>query len=166
MIRIDDSDLQDAMRHLGRAFAKAANGKTLKRQASKNLRAALKPLVAARRAAVLRLPSNGHSGAGMRQAVARQIRPATRWGGKNVGVSVVQKARGMPRNFNMAGRMFNREEGWSPQNIGGVTVHQQVTPALWFDSQAEKDRPMVRRQVIAALEETAAIMADDIRRIR
>lgn len=166
MILLDNDDLRDAMNHLARAFAKTSDGKRMKREVSKRLRGILQPLVMERRAAVLRLPSKGHAGPSMRQAIARQTRAATRWRGKNTGVSIVQRARSMPRSFNMAGRAFNRPEGWSPQNLGGIQVHQEVSPAEWFDSQNRKDRPGVRREVVKAIAEVADKMADDIRRIR
>lgn len=172
-IQIDDSDMRAAFQHLGRAFKKSADGKTLKRETSKRLRRILKPLVDERKAAVRALPSQGHAihitgenGESMRQAVARSIRASTRWSGKGAGVSIIQRARAMPRSFNMAGRMFNREEGWNPTAIGGVRVHQQIRPALWFDKQVKTDRPRVRREVEQAIGDLSDKMADDIRRIR
>jgi hypothetical protein len=166
VIHLDDSELKRAMNHMARVFGVAAGGKQLKRELSKQLRQLMNPLVQARRQSVLSLPSKGHSGPSMRQAIARQTRAATRWRGRNTGISIIQRARGMPRDFSMAGRAFNREEGWNPTALGGVQVHQQVTPAKWFDSMERGDRPRVRQAVIEALEDTAAKMADDIRRIR
>lgn len=167
MIRIDDSDLRRAMFHLARAMRAEGVSKKIKRDTSKRLRELMRPMVEKRRAAVLSLPSSGHSGEQMRAAIAKQIRAATRWSGKNGGVSIIQRGRGMPRGFNMAGRAFNRAEGWNPQNLGGESVHQQVTPVEWFDSQADAtERREVRQQIIEALDETAGSLADEIRRIR
>lgn len=167
MIRIDDSDLRRAMNHLARAMRSEKVSKSIKRDTSKRLRMLMRPLVEKRKAAVLRLPSKGHSGTGMRQAVAKQTRAATRWSGKSGGVSIVQRARGMPRNFNMAGRMFNRAEGWNPKNLAGEIEHQQVTPVEWFDSQADvAEARVVRHQIVQALDETAGTLANEIRRIR
>lgn len=166
MIRIDDTDLKAAMNHLARAFAKASDGKVMKRALSKQLRGLMKPLLDSRKAAVLRLPSKGHAGPSMRQAIAKQTRAATRFSGKNTGISIIQRGRSMPRDFNMAGRAFNREEGWYPQNLGGVQEHQQIRPAQWFDDQIKSDRALVRREIIKAIGEASDKMADDIRRIR
>lgn len=144
--------------------------KSIKREASKKLRKLMRPLVQKRRTRVLNLPngpSYGHSGEGMRIAIAKQIRAATRWSGKSGGVSVVQRARGMPRGFNMAGRVFNRPEGWNPQNLAGEVRHQQVTPVHWFDGASDAgERNLVRREVIQALDAVAGTLADEIRRIR
>lgn len=167
MIRIDDSDLRRAMQHLARAMSAEGVSKSIKRNTSKRLRTIMKPMVEKRKTAVLRLPSSGHSGASMRQAIAKQTRAATRWKGKSGGVSIIQRARGMPRGFNMAGRAFNRPQGWNPQSLGGETVHQQMTPVLWFDAESDNsERRQVRQHIVEALNETAGTLADEIRRIR
>jgi hypothetical protein len=165
MIRIDDSDLRRAMQHLARQMRAEGVSKHIKRTTSKRLRGLMSPLVEKRRAAVLRLPSSTNTG--MRSAIAKQVRAATRWSGKSGGVSVIQRARGMPRDFQFAGRAFNRAEGWNPTSLGGETVHQQVTPVAWFDSASDAaERRVVRQQVVEALNETAATLAGEIRRIR
>lgn len=167
MLRIDDSDLRRAMQHLARAMRAEGVNKHIKRDVSKKLRGLMRPLVEKRRAAVLRLPSKGHSGQGMRHAIAQKVVAATRWSGKSGGVSIIQRARGMPRDFQMAGRAFNRAEGWNPQNLAGEEEHQQMTPIEWFDSQADpSEARMVRHQVVQALDEVAGTLADEIRRIR
>jgi len=150
-----DSDIKEKMAHLKRAMAEGANGKAMKRELSKRLRNLLNPLVMEQRRKVLALPSSGKSRVSMRQAIARQTRAATRWSGQNMGVSVIQRARGMPRGFNMAGRMFNRAEGWNPTTLGGETRHQQVRPAQWFDQPTHGKKAEAARQVHAALEATA-----------
>ncbi len=167
MLRIDDSDLRRAMNHLARAMSELETGKKMKREVSGRLRKLMRPMVEKRKTAVLRLPSTGHPGSSMRQAVARQTKGATRWSGKRGGVSIIQRARGMPREFNMAGRAFNRTEGWNPQNLAGETAHQQMTPTQWFDSQADvAEARQIRHQVIEALDDVAGSIANEIRRIR
>lgn len=153
-----DSDIREKMAGLKRAMAEGAGGKTMKRTLSAKLRKIAKPIETEMKARVLKLPSKGHSGPSMRQAVARQTRAATRWSGKNGGVSVVQRGRGMPRNFAMAGRMFNREEGWDPTNLAGVSFHQEMRPASWFDGATPGTRPAAQREIMAALDEAAAII--------
>lgn len=159
MIKLEN-DVQDMMRVIRRMMNEATTGKALKRELSKELRGIMNPLVAEQRRRVLALPSRGGHTQSMRQAVARQTKAATRWSGKNVGVQVIQRARGMPRNFNMAGRMFNREEGWNPTTLGGETVHQQIRPAGWFDDVTTGVRPDVTRRVRHALEQAADKIAE------
>lgn len=158
-----DSDIKEKMAHLKRAMAEGADGKVLKRELSKRLRGIMNPLVMEQRARVLRLPSKGHKGPSMRQAIARQTKAATRWSGKSMGVQVIQRARSMPRNFDYAGRAFNREQGWNPQTLGGETVHQEIRPAQWFDGPTTGKRPQVGREVHAALEQAAAKIASRAR---
>lgn len=168
MIELDDKDLRRAMNLLGRAFNADKANRTIKRSVSKRLRGIMAPMVADRRARVMRLPSKGHSqpGGSMRAAIAKKITANTRWSGKNTGISIVQRARGMPRDFQMAGRAFNREEGWNPKTLGGESQRQQITPAQWFDGADTKDGMRARREITAALEEVAGTMASEIRRIR
>jgi hypothetical protein len=158
-----DSDIKEKMAELKRAMADAADGKELKKQLAKRLRGLMNPLVEEQRAKVLRLPSKGKAhGQSMRQAIARQTKAATRWSGRNMGVQIIQRARSMPRNFDYAGRAFNREEGWHPTSLAGETHHQQVRPAQWFDSVTAGKRPAVAHEVHAALDETAAKIASSV----
>lgn len=159
-----DSDIKEQMGKLKRAMAEASNGKAMKRELSKKLRGIMNPLVAEQRARVLRLPSKGHQGQSMRQAVARQTKAATRWAGRDMGVQIIQRARSMPRDFRMAGRMFNREEGWHPKTLGGEQLHQQVRPANWFDAPVTGKRAEVGRQVHAALVEAADKIGESARK--
>jgi hypothetical protein len=143
------------MKRLKLAMAAEQDGKLLKRDIAKQLRKISGPLATKQRASVRALPSKGHSGPSMRQAIARQVRVATRWSGRDVGISVIQRARAMPRDFNMAGRAFNREEGWNPTTLGGETVHQQAVPTGWFDNHTEGIKPEAAREVRTALQQMA-----------
>lgn len=154
-----ESDVKEKMGKLKRAMAEAADGKIMKREISKELRTIVQPLEQRMRRRMLSLPSKGHPGPSMRQAIARQTKAATRWSGQNAGVSVVQRARAMPRDFRLAGRAFNRESGWNPKTLGGVVEHQQIRPAEWFDGETVGVRPEAQREIIRALDKTAAILA-------
>lgn len=159
-----DSDIREKMLLIKKAMAEGATGKTLKRELSKELRNLMNPLVAEQRRKVLALPSSGKAhGQSMRQAVARQTKAATRWSGRNMGVSIIQRARSMPRGFDYAGRAFNREEGWNPTTLGGEVHHQQIRPAQWFDGPTAGVRPEIGREVHAALERTADKIAASIK---
>jgi hypothetical protein len=156
-----ETDIKEKMLKLKKAMSEAADGKVIKREIAKELRGLMNPLVAEQRARVLRLPSKGGShGQSMRQAIARQTKAATKWGGNNVGVQVIQRARGMPRNFQFAGRAFNRSSGWHPTSLGGETVHQQIRPAEWFDGATTGKRGEIGQKVHHALD----VAADKIAR--
>lgn len=154
-----DSDIRQKMAKLKAAMAEAEDGKVFKREVSKRLRDLGRPMEQRMKRRVLALPSKGHPGQSMRSAIARQTRSATRWSGRDVGVSVIQRARGMPRDFRMAGRMFNRQEGWNPTSLGGVQEHQQIRPARWFDGETVGVRPEAQREMIRALDAAADTIA-------
>lgn len=157
-----ENDLGKVMRTMGRAFRQADDGKLLKRELSQRIRKLGQPLAEQQRARVRSLPSRGHQGQSMRQAIARQTKVSTRWGGRNAGVSIIQRARSMPRGFNMAGRMFNRGE-WHPTTLAGEMVTQHATPASWFDQPVLDARPLIGHEVRQAIEDTAAKIARSAR---
>lgn len=165
MIEIDDRDIRRAMQLLGKTLASSKTGKVVKRELSKKLRGLAQPLVEKRKSAVRKIRSKGHEGPSLRQAIAKQTKAATRWSGNSAGLSIAQKARGMPRGFDQAGRAFNRAEGWNPTSLGGEVHHQEVRPVEWFDSTNAADGPKVRQEVVEALEEVAGTLAGEIRRI-
>lgn len=149
---------------LSRALAAEADGKALKRDLAKNLRTIMQPL---RAQVIRRLMSTGgssHAGQSMRDAIARQTRAGVRFSGRNTGVNLVQRARGMPRGFNMAGRAMNRTEGWNPTTLGGTTVHQHARPAEWFDEPTHASVDEARRATQDAMEDMARRLAERARR--
>lgn len=150
-----DSDISKKMIKLKKAMADASNGKEIKRELSKKLRSIMNPIVQQQRAKLLGLPSKGHDGPSLRQAIARQTKAATRYSGRNAGIQIIQRSRAMPRDFRMAGRMFNREEGWNPTTLGGERIHQEIRPAQWFDGPTKSRSPEVRQQLVRALDEAA-----------
>lgn len=156
------NDLGEVMRTMKRALKEAEGGKVLQRELAKRLRKTVLPLVQVQRAKVRALPSRGYAAGGsMRQAIARQTKAATRWSGRNAGIQIIQRARAMPRGFNMAGRAFNRGE-WHPTTLGGERVHQQINPANWFDAPVLGARPEIHAQVVQAIEETSAKIARSV----
>jgi hypothetical protein len=148
---------------LGRALAAESDGKALKRDLAKQLRQVIQPLRAQVLRRLMSIGGSTHSGSGLRESVGRQTRAGVRFSGKNTGVNLVQRSRGMPRNFPMAGRALNREEGWTPTSLGGTKVHQQATPVEWFDEPAQQSTDEARRAVKQALEDMAQRIANRAR---
>jgi len=158
-------DLREALQALDRALAAEEGGKRLKRDLAKRLRGVMEPIRQRTITRVLALPSSGHSGESMRQAIARQTRAAVRFRGDNTGVSLIQRARGMPRNFQYAGRAFNRTEGWHPKTLSGQVVTQQIRPAKWFDEPvADVGVSEIKAQIVDALEDMAARIAGTVKK--
>lgn len=156
---IELSSDQQALKDLGRAVAAEADGKTLKRELAKRLRGIMDPLKSEVVRRLMATGGGGHPGQSMRQAVAKQVRAGVRFSGRNTGVNLVQRARGMPREFPYAGRAMNRDEGWKPRTLGGATAQQYATPAGWFDEPTKDTRADAQRQVKAAMDDMARRLA-------
>lgn len=155
-----DSDLPEALQAIARAVGSEADGRKLKRELAKRIRGVMEPARQKVIARLLALPSQGRSGISMRQAIARQTRASVRFKGRDTGVSLVQRARGMPRDFQYAGRAFNRPEGWNVTTLGGAQVVQQMRPVEWFDQPIQDFVPTeARMEVWLALEDTARRIA-------
>lgn len=133
MIELSVDEVGDGLRAVARAVAAEADGKQLKRELAAELRKIAEPLRQRQIQRLMAIPSKGHPGQGLRDSVARQTKAGVRFSGRNVGVHIQQRARGMPRNFRFAGRALNRAEGWQPQALGGVRIQQFARPVEWFD---------------------------------
>lgn len=140
-----------------------SDGRQLKRELSAEIRSVLDPLVPVVRARVLALPSRRNTG--MRQAIARQTRVSAKFSGRDVGAVLIQRARGMPRGFQYAGRAFNDgDSGWHPKSIDGSERVQHTTPAGWFDQPVERVEPDARERIQAAIAHMAERIAARARR--
>lgn len=165
MIELSVDQQRNGLKLLAKAMAEESDGKALKQDLAKRLRTIMNPL---RLQVIARLMSTGggkpHPGESLRQAVAKQTRAGVRFSGRNVGVNIVQRARGMPRNFPYAGNAMNSVDGWNPTTLGGIQVHQQVRPVEWFDQPARGSEDEARRKVQAAMEDMATRLANRTRK--
>lgn len=160
MLGFEVDKQRNGLTALSRALAAESDGKALKRDLAKRLRAVMQPV---REQVVRRLMSTGgasHEGQSLRQAVAKQTRAGVRFSGRNTGVNLVQRTRGMPRGFNMAGRAMNRAEGWQAH----ATARQHARPAEWFDQPAKASTDEARRATMEAMEDMARRLAERARR--
>jgi hypothetical protein len=160
VIEFEVEQTRNGLTALSRAVAAESDGKALKRDLGKRLRAVMEPV---RQQVIRRLQSTGgsaHEGPRLRDAVARQTRAGVRFSGRNTGVNLVQRTRGMPRGFNMAGRAMNRAEGWQAH----ATARQHARPAEWFDEPAKASVDEARRAALAAMEDMARRLAERAKR--
>jgi len=160
VIEFDVDKARNGLTALSRALAQESDGKALKRDLGKKLRALMDPLRAQVVRRLMQTGGSGHPGAGLREAIARQTRAGVRFSGRNTGVNLVQRARGMPRDFQYAGRAFNRVEGWNPKSLGGATMHQQAQPVEWFDEPTSKSTEEARQAAMEAMEDMARRLAE------
>lgn len=159
MIELSTDQQRDGLRALGRAFAAESDGKQLKKELAAELRKVVEPIKDRQVRQILAVRSSGHRGAGIRQAIARQTRAGVRFGGRDVGVNIIQRTRGMPRNFRFAGRAMNRAQGWSPQSLGGVVRQQFARPTGWFDDAGDGMSADAVRAASQVMERMAARLA-------
>jgi hypothetical protein len=160
VIELSVDQQRDAMKAVARAMAAESDGKALKRDLAKRLRSIMDPLKVQVTQRLMQIPTTGHEGESLRQAVKRQVRAATRFSGRNTGVSLTQRARSMPRSFQYAGRALNRPEGWQPISLGGATLHQEARPVEWFDEPTSRSAEKAKREVTEALADMARRIAD------
>lgn len=151
---IDARNLAD----LAQVLKGEADGKELRKQLGKDLRAAAQPLVTDLRAAIRATPSSGPPhGAPLRQAIAAGINSQVRYTGPRTGVSV-RVRRPTLRGFSGAPRRFNQPSFRHPVFGDTSTWVTQVGAPLWFDAVMDRHRDDAKTAVLAAID----AMADQI----
>lgn len=159
-VRVDARDLQ----RLGRELRQEADGKALRRDLIREMRAAARPAVQSAKAAAVAIPSEGgpREGAPLRQSVARQVRSQIRLSGRSTGVQIKVSKRNMPREFKNAPQRLNRAQGWRHPVYGrryAPWVTQTSGRPDWFDATLRKQRDDARARVQSAVERMARRLA-------
>jgi hypothetical protein len=153
-----------ALKALGRALGEEADGKKLRRDLAKEMRAALAPAVAEAQSGIKSMPSRGlpHTGPPLRAAIARQIKAEARLSGRSTGARVKARKKSMPRGFANAPKRTNSQKGWRRQIFGrGVWVEQRGRPG-WFDDPMQRNATQYRAAVLDAMEATAKRIAGKV----
>lgn len=145
---------QEAMRDLGRALAKEADGKALRKELIANLRVAVGPAVDDAKSSIMEMSSLGgeRDGPPLRRSIADRIRIEVRFSGRATGIRVAAKTKGMPRGFEHAPRRTNRAGGWRHKVFGRETWVTQIGKPLWFDDAMRAGRPRYRKAVFKVME--------------
>lgn len=155
---------QTSVRLLVHALRAEANGKDLRRDLLRGLRAAAQPAAIAVKTAILSMPSAGaHSGDGdsrsLRAAIAAGIKVHVKLSGKakHIGVTIAAHSRGMPREFRRAPKYLNRRRPWRHPVFGNREnwVSQVSRRPGWFDGTLKAYRPAVARAADEALDNVA-----------
>lgn len=120
---------------LAKALRAEDDRKTLRRDLTRSLRAAVEPAREAAKSAVLQMDSGGlpHEGEPLRVAIARKVVTEVRLGGKATGVNIKAKRKGMPRGFEHAPKRTQRAGGWRVNPRGSGTWIVQEGRVHWFD---------------------------------
>jgi hypothetical protein len=153
---------QQGLQELARALKAEADGKALRKDLMKQLKAAVEPIREKARSNLMSIGSAGLTeGASLRTAVASQLKAETRLSGRSAGVRLRVRRKGMPRGFVNAPKALNTPKGWRHQVYGrDVFVQQIAVPAEWFDRAAREGRKPAQKAAMEAVEAMAQRVAD------
>ncbi|MFI6270735.1 hypothetical protein [Micromonospora zamorensis] len=155
-VSVDQQQLQAVARRL----SQEADGKKLRRDLAKNLRAALDPAKQEIRSGLMSMSTAGlpTDGPPLRAAVLKNLKAEARLTGRSTGARLRIRKKGMPRDFPNAPKRLNRKGGWRHQVYGRDVWVRQLGEPDYFDRPTRQNKAVYRAAVRAA-------MADSIRRI-
>lgn len=150
---------QQGLAMVARVLKSEADGKTLRRNLIRELKAAAEEPISKARSEMLATPSRGLTrGASLRSTVAKSIKPVSRLSGQATGVSIRQARTPELRNFKMAGRRFNRGDFRRPV-FGTARYVVQSGNKEWFDRPMQDAKPDFRDDVLRVVQELADTLA-------
>lgn len=131
---LDISVTAEGIQALGNALKAEEDGKALRKELAKNMRDALAPAADMAKSGIMQMRSSGpgHS-PGLRQAIAKRIRPEVKLGGNWTGARVKSKKTPNIRGFANAPKRTQRVAGWRTQSWGNGVWRDQVGRFQWFD---------------------------------
>lgn len=151
---------QDALAQVGRILKDEADGKSLRRDLVRELKATTDHPIARAQAGIRSTPSKGITqGMPLRQTVAASIKPVVRLAGKQTGVSIRQARTTNLRGFKSAGRRFNRANFRHPVFGDMSTWVVQGGNHEWFDRPMQAARPEAKAAVVRAVDGLAQTLA-------
>lgn len=143
----------------GRAIKLEADGKILRRELLKELKATTTPLISDLKAAALAIPSTGtHEGAALRPAIAASLKPTVRLSGQGTGVKIRASKTPQVRGFSLAARRMNKQS-FRRRVFGGDTWVEQTGQPGWFDDTTKNRSDDIRRDVLKAIDDTVRMIA-------
>jgi hypothetical protein len=130
---------------LARAMKSEEDGKALRKDMTREFRAALNPTRNKARAAIRTMPSQGHAGMKLRGRVAAKVMVQIRPTGKFPGATLKAKKTPNVRKFRNAPKRLN-QKSFSHPVIGNPRQRvRQVGKPGWFDKTVRADRAAHRR---------------------
>jgi hypothetical protein len=150
---------QQGLAMVARVLKSEADGKTLRRNLVRELKATAETPIGKARAEMLSTPSRGLGrGASLRSTVAKSIKPVSRLSGQATGVSIRQARTPELRNFKMAGRRFNRGDFRRPV-FGTDRYVVQSGNLEWFDRPMQDAKPDFKADVLRVVQELSDTLA-------
>lgn len=167
---IDLTAEQAALEGLATALRYEEDGKALRKDLARELRAAVEPAIPVIKAGVMAMTRTAGGAAvspSLTTTVASKVRIGTRLTGDRAGVRVSIGRSGMPRGFANAPKRINSAKGWRHpvprRGKGGsvsepVWVTQKGVPG-YFDRPLEDRRDEMRAAVVKAVQEMSERVA-------
>jgi hypothetical protein len=156
----------EGLEALTRAIRQEEDGKELRRELAKNMRAALKPAAEKAKSGIMGMATSGKSSSSpaLRPAIAKRIRPEVKLGGRWTGARV--KARKTPqlRRFPNAPKRTQSTKGWRTQTFGNGAWRTQHGKREWFDQAMRPAKEPAQKAAMQAMEAMAARIAARSRR--
>ncbi len=151
----------EGIQRLGRALAAEEDGKALRKELAANMRAALQPAADMAKSNVMSMRSEHGAGGGpgLRQAIAKKVKPEVKLGGRWSGARVKAKKTPNVRNFRNAAKRTQKPGGWRTQSWGG-TWRLQIGRFEWFDRAMAGRQHYYQQAVLAAMEAMARRVAE------
>lgn len=156
-------ETHEGLAALVRALRAEEDGKALRKDLAKNMRAALRPAAAEAKSSIMAMPASGlmPSAPALRSSVAKKIRPEVKLGGRWSGARVKAFKTKNVRGFPNAPKRLNRAGGWRHPVFGNREVWvQQRGKVDWFDRSFEGREGEYRAAVEQAMEDMARRIAD------
>lgn len=146
---------QQGLADFAKALKAEADGKQLRKDLSKQLKAALDPIKEQAKSNLLGIASAGLTrGQPLRQTVANQLKAEARLSSRNAGARLRVRRKGMPRGFTNAPKALNNPQGWRRQVFSsGVFVQQIAVPTEWFDRAARDGRKGAQAAAMEAVDQ-------------
>lgn len=150
-------ETHEGLAALVRALRAEEDGKQLRRELAKNMRAALRPGAAEAKSSIMAMSSAGlRTGPALRSSIARKIRPEVKLGGRWSGARVKAFKTKNIRNFPNAPKRTNRAGGWRHPVFGNRDVWVTQTGKIdWFDDAFKGREGEYRTAVEQAMEDMA-----------
>ncbi|WP_052397440.1 hypothetical protein [Streptomyces sp. NRRL F-5123] len=151
----------EGIQALGRALSAEADGKQLRKELAANLRAALNPAADMAKSGIMSMRSDHGAGGGpgLRQAIAKKVKPEVKLGGRWTGARVKAKKTPNIRGFPNAPKRTQKIGGFRTKDWNG-NWRVQVGKFDWFDRAMAGRNEVYKRAVHEAMEAMAQRIAD------
>lgn len=142
---------QQALQAVGRALKGEVDGKALRRDLIRNMKAPTVITVNDLKVTI-RAAGTGSGSPPITQAIALKIKPSVRLSGRNTGVSIRAGKTTTVRGFSQAAKQFNRPS-FRHRVYGSDTWVEQVGKPEWFDGTTKEHHDEMRAGIFAAIEQ-------------